>query len=218
MLKVENLHFEYEGGGFRLEVPDFNLSKGEIVLIKGFNGCGKSTFLKLLAGILKFSKGKIIIEGSSIDKYDGTLYTKIGYLRQQPENFLNVTVKELILMGRYPYNTNLRNIPYTQLKHCIAILKDCELYELRNSNLSELSGGQIQMCFWAKLLCQNPKVFLLDEPFNNLDEKNLGIVLRTMKKLKDAGKGFIIAAHMSWRYDIDFDRAYEFTSGRLQFA
>lgn len=216
MLKVENLHFEYQGGRFRLEVPDFSLSKGEVILIKGFNGSGKSTFLKLLAGILKFSDGSVIIEGTHIHKYDGRLYTKIGYLRQQPENFLNVTVKELIAMGRYPYNINLRNITYSQLKNCATVLRQCELYGLRNNNIIELSCGQLQMCFWAKLLFQNPQIFLLDEPFNNLDERNLRIVLQNIKELKDTGKSFIISTHMASFYDINFDRVYEFADGKLQ--
>lgn len=215
MLEVKNLRFEYKNSRFKLNVPYFSIAKGETILIKGFNGSGKSTFLRLLAGILKFSAGDISVDNIPIYKYNGALYTKVGYLRQQPENSLGVTVKELIVMGVYPYTGNLKNITYTQLKRCVAILKSCGLYILKNNNITELSCGQLQMCYWAKLLFQNPQIFLLDEPFNNLDEKNLKIILQDVKNLKQMGKSFVVSTHMASWYDIKFDKTYKFIEGKL---
>lgn len=215
MLEVRDLSFEYDSNGFRIDVPYFHCGRGEVILIKGFNGSGKSTFLKLLAGILKPSQGSIIIEEVPLNKYDSRLYIKIGYLRQQPENFLSVTVKELVCMGKYPYNKNLRNITVSQLRECVMVLKECGLYGLKNRSITELSCGQLQMCFWAKLLFQNPQIFLLDEPFNNLDERNLAIVVENMKTLKESGKSFIITSHIALHYDMKFDRIYEFKEGKL---
>ncbi|MFN7181639.1 MAG: ABC transporter ATP-binding protein [Planctomycetota bacterium] len=218
MLKIDALYFKYRTGSFTIEVNNFSIEKGNTVLIRGYNGSGKTTFLKIIAGILKPQKGEISIEGKPIQKSNSNLYRKIGYLRQQPENFVSVKVKELISMGLYPYNFSLSTLPLSALKKCVRVLKKLDIYKLKNFEISDLSAGQLQMCFFGKIVVQDPLIFLLDEPFNNLDEKNTRIILETIKNLKEKGKIIIIATHRHSYYEIDFDKVYEFKEGKLEEA
>ncbi len=215
MIKISNLIFKYKTNAFTIKVDNFYVDRGKIILIKGYNGSGKTTFLKILAGILKPQNGEIYIGDKKIQNYSDNLYTRIGYLRQQPESFISVRVKELVVMGVYPYHMSLLNIPFNILKRCVNVLKKLNIYQFKNKKICELSAGQLQLCFLGKLLFQDPAIFLLDEPFNNLDENYTTLIIDIIKKLKDKGKIIIIATHRHSYYQINFDMRYEFSNGKL---
>ncbi len=111
--------------------------------------------------------------------------------------------------------SNISNIfPDASIYTLIYKEKDTFL-EFKNKKICELSAGQLQLCFLGKLLFQDPAIFLLDEPFNNLDENYTTLIIDIIKKLKDKGKIIIIATHRHSYYQINFDMRYEFSNGKL---
>tara|TARA_B100000212_G_scaffold85175_1_gene61979 strand:- start:18780 stop:19556 length:777 start_codon:yes stop_codon:yes gene_type:complete len=150
---------------------NFELKDSEWVGIIGANGSGKSTLLK---GILKFNpiiQGDIFLNSRNTKSFSRkNLSQKIAYLPQKINNNLNITVKELVTLGRSPYKSfwefNMNEKDMKIINEAIEIL---DLENLKNNYINELSGGQCQRAFLAMTLSQNPEILLLDEPTTFLD-------------------------------------------------
>ncbi len=150
---------------------NIELKESEWIGIIGANGSGKSTLLK---GILKFNPtffGDIFLNGQNTKIFSRkSLSRKIAYLPQKINNSLNITVEELVSLGRSPYKSfwefNLDEKDIEIINEAIDIL---DLTDLRYKYINELSGGQCQRAFLAMTLSQDPKILLLDEPTTFLD-------------------------------------------------
>ena len=150
---------------------NFRLKQNEWIGIIGANGSGKSTLLK---GVLKFIPtlyGDVLFEDNSIKNYSrNNLSRKIAYLPQKLNNNLNITVQELISLGRSPYKNfwdfDLNDEDLKIIDEAIQIM---DLDELKNKFINELSGGQSQRAFLAMTIAQNTNILLLDEPTTFLD-------------------------------------------------
>lgn len=164
-VKFEKVSFAYQDG-FQLENINLVIRQGEFVSVVGPNGGGKTTFLKLINGLLKPDSGTIELLGMSPDK---TRHL-IGYLPQHidydPE--FPVTVREVVRMGRLGEGLKLR---YSrQDKHEVEqVLEETGLKDFSNAMFSEISGGQRQRAFLARTLVCRPRILLLDEPTAYLD-------------------------------------------------
>ena len=176
----------------------FKLNNKEWIGIIGSNGSGKSTLLK---GILKFIptlSGDITIDGLSIKDFSrNSLSTKIAYLPQQLNNNLNISVEELVGLGRSPYkkfwDLDLNNVDINIVKKAIEIV---EIKQYKNKLINELSGGQIQRAYLAMSIAQNPKILLLDEPTTFLDINYQIKFLESLKQLiKNNGISIITVLH-----------------------
>ncbi|MGL5692525.1 MAG: ABC transporter ATP-binding protein [Peptostreptococcaceae bacterium] len=148
------------------------VNKKECLFIIGPNGCGKSTFLKSIANLIKY-RGSIKIdkkEVSSINRKE--LAQKIGLMSQVSEIYFPYTVYETVSLGRYAYSKGI--FSSASKKDNKIILDSIEKVGLINEKdklITELSGGQLQRVFLAKIFAQNPDIILLDEPTNHLDLK-----------------------------------------------
>ena len=169
-LIIKNFSTGYENK-IILNKINFELRESEWIGIIGANGSGKSTLLK---GILKFNPnfcGDIFInEINTKNLSRKSLSQKIAYLPQKTNNSLNITVEELVSLGRSPYKSfwefNLNDKDMRIIRDAIEIL---DLKDLRHKYINELSGGQSQRAFLAMTLSQDPKILLLDEPTTFLD-------------------------------------------------
>ena len=149
----------------------FEVKESEWIGVIGANGSGKSTLLK---GILKFNPtyyGDIFINSLNTKSLSRkSLSQKIAYLPQKINNSLNITVEELVSLGRSPYKSfwefNLNDQDIAIINEAIDIL---DLNDLKHKYINELSGGQSQRAFLAMTLSQNPEILLLDEPTTFLD-------------------------------------------------
>ena len=164
---------------------NFTLKHNEWIGIIGSNGSGKSTLLK---GVLKFIptlSGDIYFEGKSIKNYSrNNLSRKISYLPQKLNNNLNITVQDLISLGRSPYKKFWDfNLNYEDLKIIDEAIQLMGLNELKNKFINELSGGQSQRAFLAMTIAQNTKILLLDEPTTFLDINYQIKFLESLKNL-----------------------------------
>ena len=176
----------------------FKLNSKEWIGIIGSNGSGKSTLLK---GILKFIptlSGDITLDGIPIKDYSrNSLSTKIAYLPQQLNSNLNISVKELVALGRSPYKKFWDlDYNYKDLNIVKKAIEVVEIGKLKNKFLNELSGGQIQRAYLAMSIAQNPKILLLDEPTTFLDINFQIKFLESLKQLiKNNGISIITVLH-----------------------
>ena len=173
---------------------NFKLKKNEWIGIIGANGSGKSTLLK---GVLKFIptlSGDVFFEDESIKNYSRkNLSRKIAYLPQILNNNLNITVKDLISLGRSPYKKfwdfALNEEDLKIINESIQIM---DLNALKNIFINELSGGQSQRAFLAMTIAQNTNILLLDEPTTFLDINYQIKFLESLKNLIQIKKFSII--------------------------
>ena len=177
---------------------NFQLKEREWIGIIGANGSGKSTLLK---GVLKFIptlSGDILLNGISTNNYSRKeLSKKISYLPQKLNNNLNITVKDLITLGRSPYKKfwdfNLNNEDTNKIEEAIEIV---ELKNLKDKFITELSGGQCQRAYLAMVIAQDPKIMFLDEPTTFLDINHQIKFLESLKELiKEKNISIITVLH-----------------------
>ncbi len=172
MLSLENVRCGYNETVV-IKGVSFHVKEGEKICIIGPNGCGKTTLLKAIAGLLK-SNGEISLEGNSLKKMKRSeIASKVAILRQNEAIYFSYTVYETVLLGRYLHIKG--GIFGGPTKHDKDFVMDCldkvGLTDVKDRQINTLSGGQLQRVFLAKALAQEPSLILLDEPTNHLDLK-----------------------------------------------
>ena len=169
-IEVKNLSKIYQMGEVKIkaiENVNFSINKGELVVILGPSGAGKTTILNILGGMDSPSSGSIIIDGVDISKYNSKELTKyrrydIGFVFQFYNLVQNLTALE---------NVSLANQICKNPKDAKKSLKDVGLADRMNHFPAQLSGGEQQRVSIARALAKNPKLLLCDEPTGALDSK-----------------------------------------------
>lgn len=193
MLEIRNLTAGYPGHVV-LENISLSIPGGAVTVIAGPNGCGKSTLLKALTGILP-ATGSVILEGQDLLTCDRQERArKVAFLpqnRQVPE----ITVKNLVLHGRFPYLSYPRRYRQEDLRMAEAAMAQMGVSELENRSLTTLSGGQRQKVYIAMALAQDTPVVLMDEPNAFLDIAHQLQLMEQAKALAEAGKTVVLVLH-----------------------
>lgn len=191
MIKVKNLAFSYEQNDCVLQDFNFSLKKGERIALIGDNGCGKTTFFKLIMGLLKPDAGQIKIFGQKREKEEDfvEIRERIGYLFQDSDNQLfSPTVEEDIAFG--PINLGKSKAEAKAIVAQKLALVKMEGFEKKVTY--NLSQGQKKIIAFAAVLAMEPDILLLDEPFASLDKQS---VKRMIKILNKIPQSFIIVSH-----------------------
>jgi len=166
----------------------------EVLSLVGPNGCGKTTLIKCVCGILR-PEGTILLgeeEVGSMSRRDVARF--IGYVPQSTTSVLSTTVFDTILMGRKPHMG--WRVADEDIDRVVEVMKLLSIEEFALRDFSELSGGQKQRVLIARALCQEPEVLLLDEPTSNLDIKHQLEVMETIRSLvKRTGISALMAIH-----------------------
>lgn len=188
-----NLSFGY-GKSLILDRINVEIEDGKLTIILGQNGSGKSTFLRVLAGLLIAQNGKLTIAGKDVSSLSFKEKSKlIGFLNQQHKAIFPFSVADVVLTGRAGF---INYIPKeTDLLATNQAMDKVGIWHLRNRNYTELSGGEQQMVMIARLLAQNSKILLLDEPTNHLDFDNQSHILTLLKQLIGEGTTIIAVMH-----------------------
>ncbi|MBE6135033.1 MAG: ABC transporter ATP-binding protein [Erysipelotrichaceae bacterium] len=195
MISIHGLTASYsKKGPNAIEKVDFELSSGEVGVILGPNGAGKSTFLKCILGLMKPESGTIEVDGIEFLKMKSRERArKVAYLPQSIE-FTPLSVYETITLGRLPY---FGLMPGKRDKEEVdRVIEELGLGELRNRNVTELSGGEKQKVAIARAIAQDPSILVFDEPSANLDIKNELTLFSAIKHLaKEKGISVLLSIH-----------------------
>jgi len=202
MLKVNELCAGYGASAIKdcddvIHNITFNVGMGECLCVLGPNGCGKSTMLKSIAGILDY-RGSVLVDGGDISAVPRKeLARKIALLGQNMQVFFPYTVYDTVSMGRYAWSRGvLKNLSPEDKSIINDTLKRLDLWDIKDRMIDELSGGTLQRVFLAKTMAQTPRLILLDEPANHLDLKHQIALLDYLKAwVKENGTSLIGVFH-----------------------
>ena len=186
-LEIINLGKDYDNKKAVLDIS-FKVKQNEIVGILGPNGCGKTTTIGMILGLLKPSHGKILINGNDIEKKRVDLLNKLNFISPYIELPKKLTVKQnLEVFGRL-YNVKQLN------KKIEYLIEKLRLNEIFNKITGELSSGQRNRVNLAKSIINDPKVLLLDEPTASLDPETGDYVRNFLREYQNEKKTSIILA------------------------
>jgi iron complex transport system ATP-binding protein len=196
-LEVKDAAFSYRDSEEVFEKLSFTAASTDIFCLLGPNGCGKTTLLKCIAGLLKLKNGDIQLYNHSITLLKrNEIATIVGYIPQEHTPSFAYTVFEVVLMGRTPH----LSIFSSPSKKDFAIADKCiervGISQLRDRRYTELSGGERQMVLIARVLAQEPRIMLLDEPTSHLDFRNQALILRMISRLAEEGLTIIMTSHI----------------------
>ena len=180
ILEVDGLSFHYDSRKI-LDDVRFKVEKGELLVILGPNGVGKTTLLKCINAILRPGKGVVHVNHRDICSLAPMEIARdIGYVSQRAET-VRVTVFDAVLMGRRPH---LRwKVSRQDLQIVSAALKRLGLEFLALRYVDQISGGELQKVALARALVQEPALLLLDEPTSSLDMKNQIEILMLIRQV-----------------------------------
>src|ERR1700689_3788888 len=197
-LKVEQASYAYSATDrsapkFTLGPVSFEAQQRELVAILGPNASGKSTLLKLLAGLIKPLSGRVEVDGTEVSELElRTRAQQIALVSQESELLFPLRVWEYVLQGRYPYGKRLR---FESDEDCLMAgnaLAQVGADALRDRWMGELSGGEKQRVILARALAQQPSLLLLDEPTQHLDIGGKVELLRRLRRLADENRYTVV--------------------------
>jgi zinc transport system ATP-binding protein len=197
IISFKNVYAGYDSGDV-VEDISFSVEKGDYVGIIGPNGGGKSTVLKMIAGVHKPRLGQVRVFGIDPEKFTQKERSLIGYVRQ--ETFIDtsfpVKVKDVVLMGRYALmGPGVRPSKADEQKAMDALTR-VGMEAFAGSHIGALSGGQKQRVFIARGIVNNPELLILDEPTTGVDAKNQHSFYDLLLELKKTyGLTIIMVSH-----------------------
>lgn len=188
VLTIQNLNLQF-GNTIVLQNLDLEVSQNEIICLLGASGCGKTTLLKSIAGLLPIQEGEICLAGQNL-KNKAVEDRKIGLIFQDYALFPHLTVAENIQFGLSKLTKN-EQLDITQKMLLVVHLQNFE-----NRFPHELSGGQQQRVAIARALACKPELLLLDEPFSNIDSQTRYSMIQEIKQiLKSQNVSAIFVTH-----------------------
>jgi iron complex transport system ATP-binding protein len=180
---AKDVEFGYEEPAV---VRDFSttLYRGDKVGIIGPNGSGKSTLLKQVYRVLKPKTGKILIDNEQLDRLSSqALAQKIAVVAQEVPIEFDFSVKEIVMMGRYPYKSLFENDTAKDLDIVLQALEEVDMLSYLDRSFLTLSGGEKQRVLIARALAQTTDFLILDEPTNHLDPGSMLHIMDIIKNL-----------------------------------
>ena len=195
LFDVRNISFSYDDEEIFSDIS-FSIERGDVLCVLGPNGTGKTTMIKCLNGLHDIDGGEILINGENIKKLSYAEISKhIGYIPQSHIPSFPFKVLDVVLMGRAPY-LNLTDSPKKEdVEIAVNSLKTLGIHDLKDKEYTNLSGGERQLVFLARILCQQPDILILDEPTSHLDFGNQIKLLEIIDNLANSGLSIIMSSH-----------------------
>ena len=209
MMKLELEQItKYYGKYPALQNVSATLTEGVYGLL-GPNGAGKTTLINILIGILPASGGVIHLDGENTVQMGGRYFDRIGYMPQYPQFYANFTVQEFL-----NYMCQVKGV--ANAKESIdAALVFVNLEENRGKRIGALSAGLRQRLGIAQAIMEDPRLLVLDEPFNGLDKRGAQDVCDLLDELRSRGRTILIAAHNMMEIEYLCDTICEMDAGVL---
>ena len=176
---------------------DLNLKKGELVCLLGKNGIGKSTLLRTLTQVQPKLSGKIFLQNNALENYTPSALSKqISIVLTEKIPPSNLTVYELIALGRQPYTNWLGTLTEEDKTQINLAIDQTNLHDLVNKRCDELSDGQLQRVMICRALAQNTDIIILDEPTAHLDIQHKIETFKLLQNLAhQLNKSILISTH-----------------------
>lgn len=169
--------------------------EGTLTAVIGPNGCGKSTLFKTSLGLLPPLSGNVLLDGQPIAAMRRTEVARhISYLAQS-KNTPEMTVRQAVLHGRFPYLSYPRFYREGDRAIAHAAMEKMGILPYADAPLSLLSGGEKQNAYIAMALAQDTQTLLLDEPTSFLDVRHAHTLLKTLKELAEEGRAVALVMH-----------------------
>lgn len=190
-IEIEQLSVAYEQEP-SLIIPSLTIDSGSLVACIGPNGGGKTTFLKSLVQLINY-QGSIKIFNQPLNN----VRKQIAYVPQRHmiDWDFPIVVRDVVMMGRYPHLNFLRWPSTRDYEIVTKAMESVLITHLADKPLKFLSGGQQQRVFLARALAQQAQLYLLDEPFNGVDEATEKLIFKILKEEQQQGKTIIMVHH-----------------------
>lgn len=192
MLKINGINKTFNNKNI---LNDINLEAniGDYICIIGKSGCGKTTLLNIIAGMMPPTNGNVLLDNVDIfslseNKRTKLRTNKIGYL-----NCGNCLLENLTVYENLKYALLLNKLPFDKNK-IKELLTKLDIYNIRNSYPSQISAGEYKRVCFGRILIMDQDILILDEPTSNLDEKSADIIIDIINEIKNK-KIIIIATH-----------------------
>lgn len=217
MLQIDHLTCGY-GGAPVVQDVSFRVREGEKLCILGPNGCGKTTLLRALAGLLPCS-GSVGLDGSDLHALPARQRARrMALMSQLAPAAFDYTVYETVMLGRYAHRTGspLAGESEADRRAVQESLSLTGTWELRDRLITKLSGGQLQRVYLARTFAQEPQVILLDEPTNHLDLRCQVELIESLKAWAAAGSRCVVGVLHDINLALTFaDTALLLEQGRI---
>lgn len=196
LMEMKNGTFSYDSNNNIFEDINFQVEKGDVFCILGANGTGKTSMLKCLNGLMKLKSGHVLLNGQDIYSFNHSEIAKnIGYIPQMHSSTFPFTILDVVLMGRAPHIDTFSSPSKNDVNIAEEALRSLNIYHMKDKPYTEISGGEQQLVFIARVLTQEPKVLILDEPTSHLDFGNQIRTLNIIEKLAKNGLSVIMSSH-----------------------
>ena len=217
MIKLLDVSKLYENDVTALKNINIDFKEGELVVLKGVSGSGKSSILSLIAGLSKPSSGEVIVDEKKISKMADhfiSVYRRenIGFIFQKYNLISTLSVAENILLPLVPLNLKKDELE----KRLSYVLKLFNIESKHHTIVKNLSGGEQQRTAIARANINSPKIILADEPTANLDEKLSLEFIEMLRDLKSQNRTIIVATHDPLFFNLEFvDRVLEVSNAEI---
>ena len=194
-LRVSDVTVRYSNGHEALKNASFELRGGTIAGLVGINGSGKSTLFKSIMGFVRPSSGQVFINDSPVSAAQKAGI--VAYVPQAEEVDWNypVSVWDVVMMGRYGKMNFLRIARKEDSAAVEQALRRVDMWDYRDRQIGELSGGQKKRVFLARALAQGGRLILLDEPFTGVDVKTEEAIITLLRQLREEGVLMLVSTH-----------------------
>ena len=179
-----------------LESINLELNSGELVVLLGANGAGKSSVLRSALGLVQVSTGESLIDEQLVTTLSSANRAKkVAYLPQKRPLAWPIKVFDVVSLGRYAFGVNLGRLKNDDLELVESAITNCGLEQLRNRRVDTLSGGEAARVHVARAFAANAALLLADEPTAALDPKHQLDVMQLIRRYVDMGGGALVVGH-----------------------
>jgi len=203
---------------FRLAGISFEIQPREILGVIGPNGSGKTTLIRLLTRLVSPASGEIRLAGRPIGTMArAEIAREVGVVPQHPVEGFPFTVAEMVLMGRYPHAPRRFFENEADVARCREAMARTGVLELAALPVADLSGGERQRAAFARALCQEPRLLVLDEPTTHLDLRHQAQAVSLLRRLnRESGLTVLLVSHdLSLAAEVA-DRLLLLADGRIE--
>ena len=195
MILVKDLSIERSNKKI-FENVNLSLGSGKIILLKGKNGSGKTTLLKALLNLIEPSSGKVYWKGKLLKKNLYNFFNHVTYIADRTSSLSKLSVKENIRIWKKIFLSNISN---TQVEN---ILKTLKLDIYLDQKVNSLSFGETKKLEFLRLIIENKKIWILDEPLSNLDNESIDVIAQTFEDHRFKEGSIIFSSHQELEINV----------------